>query len=140
MLACRVTGRARFLVTVLVLLSPLLAQGEPPRRDADGVLPVPLSPEHLAAVKRTRRIMVNNDVGAPPQSFEVTPEQWVAAKFSLFDEPGSQVDCISWCLDEGNYACYPSKVLPELRYPGLKALAGQRRGHRQGDGGRKSQA
>ena len=64
--------------------------------------------------------MVNNDVGYPVESFDVTPDQWVAARFSLFDEPGSQVDCISWCLDEGNNACYPSEVLPMVIYPGMQ--------------------
>ena len=82
--------------------------------------PVALSDAHIAAVNKPRRIVVNNDVGYPLESFDVTPEQWIKARFSLFDEPGSQVDSISWCLDEGNAACYPSKVLPMVMYPGLK--------------------
>ena len=24
-----------------------------------------------------------------------------------FGQPGSQVDCVGWCLDEGNIAAYP---------------------------------
>ncbi len=85
-------------------------------------MPVSLSAKHIEAVNRPRQIMVNNDVGYPLASFDVTvtPDQWVAARFSLFDEPGSQVDSISWCIDEGNYACYPSKVLPMVIYPGMQ--------------------
>ncbi len=82
-----------------------------------------LSKEHLAAVNRPRRIYVNNDVGyaAPmgPNLCAITPEQWIAARFSAFTQPGSQVDSVGWCLDEGNIAAYPSKVLPELQYPTL---------------------
>ncbi|MBM4074748.1 MAG: hypothetical protein FJ267_03805, partial [Planctomycetes bacterium] len=29
------------------------------------------------------------------------------------------VDCVGFCLDEGNIAAYPSKILPELQYPTL---------------------
>ena len=82
-----------------------------------------LSSEHLAAVNRPRRIYVNNDVGygAPmgPQLSAITPEEWIAARFSAFTQPGSQVDSVGRCLDEGNIAAYPSKVLPELHYPAL---------------------
>ena len=83
--------------------------------DESATTPFALPAAHVAAVNRSRRIIVNNDVGhGHPMGLEsghVTPDQWVAARFSLFDEPGSQVDCVSWCLDEGNRACYPSKVL-----------------------------
>lgn len=82
-----------------------------------------MSPEHVAAVGRRRRIYVNNDVGyggpMGPDLSAITPEQWIAARFSAFTQPGSQVDCVGWCPDEGNIAAYPSKVLPELQYPTL---------------------
>ncbi len=84
---------------------------------------VELSGEHLAAVRRRRRIYVNNDVGygAPmgPKLSTITPEAWAAARFSAFAQRGSQVDAVGWCLDEGNIAAYPSRVLPELQYPTL---------------------
>ena len=84
---------------------------------------VKLSKTHLAAVNRPRRIYVNNDVGygAPmgPEPSSIEPKDWVAARFSAFAQPGSQVDSVGWCLDEGNIAAYPSTVLPELAYPTL---------------------
>ncbi len=84
------------------------------------VNPVKLSSEHLEAVKRQRRIIVNNDVGHPRDQFGADPDEWVASRFGLFDESGSQVDSVSWCTDEGNAVIYPSKVLPIIDEPGVK--------------------
>ncbi|MFN0051792.1 MAG: family 10 glycosylhydrolase [Planctomycetales bacterium] len=83
-----------------------------------------LSAAHRAAVNRRRRIYVNNDVGYDavamgPKLTPIKPEEWIASRFSAFDQPGSQVDCVGWCLDEGNIAAYPSQVIPELQYPTL---------------------
>ena len=74
---------------------------------------VELSAAHVAAVDRRRRIYVNNDVGYDavamgPKLTAIKPDEWLAARFSTFDQPGSQVDCVGWCLDEGNIAAYPS--------------------------------
>ncbi|MBM4003445.1 MAG: hypothetical protein FJ295_09190 [Planctomycetes bacterium] len=85
---------------------------------------IELSSSHLAAVNRRRRIYVNDDVGYDavamgPKLTAITPEEWIAARFSVFDQPGSQVDCVGFCLDEGNIAAYPSKIIPELQYPTL---------------------
>ncbi len=85
---------------------------------------VELSEAHIAAVNRRRRIYVNNDAGYDavamgPKLTAITPDEWLAARFSAFDQPGSQVDCVGWCLDEGNIAAYPSKIIPELQYPTL---------------------
>ncbi|MFM2096332.1 MAG: hypothetical protein RIS70_3456, partial [Planctomycetota bacterium] len=85
---------------------------------------IELSDTHRAAVNRRRRIYVNNDVGYDavamgPKLTAITPDEWLAARFSAFDQPNSQVDCVGWCLDEGNIAAYPSKVIPELQYPTL---------------------
>lgn len=85
---------------------------------------IELSEEHLAAVNRRRRIYVNNDVGYDavamgPKLTPITPDEWLAARFSVFDQPNSHVDCVGWCLDEGNIAAYPSKIVPELQYPTL---------------------
>jgi hypothetical protein len=85
---------------------------------------VELSEAHLAAVNRQRRIYVNNDAGYDavamgPKLTPIKPDEWLAARFSAFDRPGSQVDCVGWCLDEGNIAAYPSKIIPELQYPTL---------------------
>lgn len=54
-----------------------------------------------------------------PKETPITPDEWIAARFSAFTQPGSQVDCVGWCLDEGNVAAYPSQVIPELQYPTL---------------------
>ena len=85
---------------------------------------VELSAAHVAVVNRRRRIYVNNDVGYDavamgPKLTAIKPDEWLAARFSAFDQPGSQVDCVGWCLDEGNIAAYPSTVIPELQYPTL---------------------
>jgi len=85
---------------------------------------VRLSEAHVAAVNRRRRIYVNNDVGYDavamgPKLTAIKPEEWIAARFSAFDQSGSQVDCVGWCLDEGNIAAYPSRSIPELQYPTL---------------------
>ncbi len=84
---------------------------------------IKLSSKHIEAVNRSRRIYVNNDVGygAPmgPDPSPVTPEEWIGSRFSAFTQPGSQVDSVGWCLDEGNIVAYPSKILPALQYPAL---------------------
>ncbi len=84
---------------------------------------VDLSAAHVDAVNRRRRIYVNNDAGYDavmgPKLSAIKPEDWIAARFSAFGQPGSQVDSVGWCLDEGNIAAYPSKVIPELQYPTL---------------------
>ncbi|MSR60578.1 MAG: hypothetical protein EXS05_23540 [Planctomycetaceae bacterium] len=74
---------------------------------------VELSAAHVAAVNRRRRIYVNNDAGYDavamgPKSTSVTADDWIAARFSAFDQVGSQVDCIGWCLDEGTLPRIPA--------------------------------
>jgi hypothetical protein len=59
--------------------------------------PIELSDAHIAAVTRQRQIYVNNDVGYDsvamgPKVTAITPDQWLAARFGAFDQPGSQVD------------------------------------------------
>ena len=100
-----------------------VVRSEEPEADRD-LAPVVLSESHLAAANRIRRVYVNNDVGYDkvamgPKETPIKPEEWLAARFSIFDQPGSQVDCVGWCFDEGNIAAYPSKVIPELQYPTL---------------------
>ena len=114
---------AAFLVAgYTVFLTP------PSRQTASAASPstarVVLSPQHLAAVNRQRRIYVNNDAGIDavamgPKETPITPAEWVAARLSAFTQPGSQVDTVGWCLDEGNIAAYPSDLIPELQYPTL---------------------
>ena len=85
---------------------------------------IELSAAHRAAVNRRRRIYINNDVGYDavamgPKETATQPGEWLAARFSVIDQPGNQIDCVGWCLDEGNIAAYPSDVVPELQYPTL---------------------
>jgi hypothetical protein len=101
-----------------------MARGDESASGSGAAESVRLSEAHVAAVNRRRRIYVNNDVGYDavargPKLTAIKPEEWIAARFSAFDQPGSQVDCVGWCLDEGNIAAYPSKIIPELQYPTL---------------------
>lgn len=111
------------LAATFLLVTAVVAE-VPATRSQDRAQPVALSAAHVAAVNRPRRIYVNNDVGYDavamgPKMSSIKPEEWIAARFSAFDQPGCQVDCVGWCLDEGNIAAYPSKVIPELQYPTL---------------------
>ncbi|MBN1343014.1 MAG: metallophosphoesterase [Phycisphaerae bacterium] len=87
----------------------VLHMAGPPKGTASAVH---LSKEHLKAVNRRRRIVVNYDVGYPAESFGVEVKKWVDYRFSYADRPASQIDSLWWCIDEGNLAYYPSKVLP----------------------------
>ncbi len=79
-----------------------------------------LSKAHLAAVNRRRRIAVNYDVGYPQSFFGIDVKRWVEYRFCFADQPGSQIDSLWWCIDEGNLAYYPSKVIPVTRCPRMK--------------------
>jgi hypothetical protein len=100
-----------------------------PEQQVTQVAKIRLTSKHIKAVNRRRRIYVNNDVGygAPMGSTisPITPEQWIEARFSAFSQPGSQVDCVGWCLDEGNIVAYPSKILTQLQYPTLLRWQGE---------------
>lgn len=76
----------------------------------EGGVPVLLSAEHLQAVRRSRRIIDYPGFVVP--YYVGTPTEWIEYQFSLIDQPGVQVESILWCLDEGNVAYHPSKVLP----------------------------
>src|SRR5439155_13591891 len=84
-----------------------------------------LSAAHLAAVNRKRRVIVNFDTnfGAPSILRELAGmdiDRLVKAYFSMIDEKGVQIDSVWWCWLDGNYANYPSKVLPVWDLPGLR--------------------
>ena len=69
-----------------------------------------LSAEHLTALSRSRKIIDYPGFVVP---YSVgTPREWTDYQFSLINKPGVQVESILWCLDEGNVAYYPSKLLP----------------------------
>ena len=84
-----------------------------------------LSSEHIDAINRRRRVIVNFDVisadGARFATKEI--ERLVEWKFMFADEPGTHIDSIYWSWGEGHQAPYPSEVLPLYDSPGFKKWA-----------------
>ena len=84
-----------------------------------------LSSEHIDAINRRRRVIVNFDVissdGARFATKEI--ERLVEWKFMFADEPGAHIDSIYWSWGEGHQAPYPSDVLPLYDSPGFKKWA-----------------
>ena len=80
-----------------------------------------LSPEHIAAVNRERRVVVNFDTGAafiPDVLNKVGKQNLVKGYFSMIDDPDVPIDSVWLCFGEGNCAFWPSdliKVAPEYR-------------------------
>ncbi len=80
---------------------------------------------HRDAVNRSRRVIVNYDTnfGAPSvicplAGMEI--DRLVKGYFSMIDEAGVQVDSIWWCWLDGNFANYPSQILPVWELPGYQ--------------------
>jgi hypothetical protein len=90
-----------------------------------GDSPIALSPEHLEAVNRKRRVAVNFDAitadGARFATKDV--QELVAWKLMFADEAGSHIDSVWWSWGEGNQAPYPSKILPGYDTSGFKGWA-----------------
>ncbi|MFH1006844.1 MAG: family 10 glycosylhydrolase [Candidatus Latescibacterota bacterium] len=78
---------------------------------------VQLSEYHLAALNRRRRII---DLAGLIEPFGVGPKRWIGWRFSLVDQPGVAIDSLWWCINEGNFAVYPSKILPFEKVPSMK--------------------
>lgn len=83
---------------------------------------IKLTPEHLAAVNRRRRIVVQDDPSNfdPDDLYGMNLEEWIAYRFSYADQPGSQIDSIWWDLENGDQAVYRSKLLPQFEHPGMR--------------------
>ncbi len=87
---------------------------------------VTLSAEHLAGIRRQRRIIVHFDVimGDGPDFF---PTKAVDAllewKFTYADDPAVHIDSMWWDWDEGHRCVFPSKVRPLLDAPAYRAWA-----------------
>ena len=80
-----------------------------------------LSEQHIAAVNRRRRVVVNFDsIHAEPAFTDVDIEQLVKLSFTFADDEGSQIDSIWWNWSEGHEGPYPSKVLQLFDHPGYK--------------------
>ena len=79
-----------------------------------------LSPTHLAAIARRRRLIVNFDVTfAINVQHRRNPDRpdLVEHLFEFADAPRSQIDSIWWNWGEGNQAPYPSQHLPLYDHP-----------------------
>ena len=89
-----------------------------------------LSQEHIDAVNRKRRIVVNFDVifavnisftrdldAGAPGSPRPGVNEFVEDLFTFADDEGSYIDSIWWNWCEGNQAPYASKFLPLLDHP-----------------------
>lgn len=80
-----------------------------------------LSEEHVRAVNRRRRIVVNYDSGAgmTPDPFTfLDPQELVRICFEYIDDPDTQIDSVWWNWGEGNEAYWPSEVLGDAIEPG----------------------
>jgi len=79
--------------------------------------PIALTEEHMAAVNRRRRIVVQYDAF---NRLGVDFRQWIDFRFRYADELDSQIDSLWWDIggDPGT-AVYPSKVLPAFNYKDL---------------------
>ena len=75
-----------------------------------------LSAEHIAAVNKNRKIVVNCDALATLFGYKGNDDLEGLTEFmvGILDTPGNQIDNIGWCWSEGNEAPYPSEVLPTL--------------------------
>ena len=82
---------------------------------------IELSKDHLAAVNRRRRIVVQEDpVLSDPLKPGISFEQWRDYLFNYADEHGSQIDTFFWDLGSDDWAIYKSKVLPPSEIPIVK--------------------
>ena len=87
---------------------------------SEQLLFVLLSPTHLAAIARRRRLIVNFDVTfAINVQHRRNPDRpdLVEHLFEFADAPGSQIDSIWWNWGEGNQAPYLSEHLPLYDHP-----------------------
>ena len=84
-----------------------------------------LPSEHIDAINRRRRVIVNFDVISADGARFATKEleRLVEWKFMFADEPGTHIDTICWSWGEGHQAPYPSAILPLYDSPGFKAWA-----------------
>ncbi len=82
---------------------------------------IELSPQHLDAVSRRRRVVVNFDAIHGDRNFtNITPDELVKLSFTFADDVGSHIDSIWWNWGEGHQAPYPSKLLPLYDHPGYR--------------------
>ena len=81
---------------------------------------IQLSPSHLAAVNRRRRVAKNYDVLLlDPDQYE-SVDALLEHRFTFIDDPGSCIDSVWWNWGEGNVVPYPSDFLPKYNQPGFQ--------------------
>ncbi len=72
-----------------------------------------LSPQHLDAVHRRRRVVVNRDaIHGDPTFTDPEIQDLVRYKFDFIDHYATHIDSLWWNWGEGHQAPYPSKILP----------------------------
>ena len=77
-----------------------------------------LSPDHIAAIERERRVVVNFDAfPSMMQLPSIDVEHMKAALFEFIDDPQTRIDSVWWNFTEGNEAYWPSKILPFIDAP-----------------------
>ncbi len=77
-----------------------------------------LSPDHVAAIERDRRVVVNFDVfPSMMQLPSINIEHMKAVLFEFIDDPRTRIDSVWWNFTEGNEAYWPSKILPFIEAP-----------------------
>ena len=79
-----------------------------------------LSKEHIKAVNRDRRIVVNFDVMIVDPVPGEDPYKLAKERFTFTDDVTTVIDSIWWNWGEGNVVPYPSKYLPQYDHPGFK--------------------
>ena len=83
---------------------------------------IELSPQHIEAINRRRRVVVNFDtLIVDPDDFAGV-DDIVKSRFNFAAEPDTCIDSIWWCWGEGNAVPYPSKYLPTFDVPGYRRL------------------
>jgi hypothetical protein len=82
---------------------------------------IELSKDHIAAVNRRRRVVVQEDpVLSDPLKPGISFEQWRDYLFNYADERNSQIDSFFWDIGSGDWAIYRSKLLPVSEIPIVK--------------------
>ena len=84
-----------------------------------GMNPIQLSAEHVAAVNRPRRIIVEYDAFDPSQALAAKFDDWLKFRFDLIDDPASQIDSVWWDFPAGTGAS------ARVNYPSLQTWHAQ---------------
>ena len=77
-----------------------------------------LSGEHVAAIERERRVVVNFDAFPAVMNLpSINIEQMKEALFEFIDDQETRIDSVWWSFTEGNEANWPSRILPLIDAP-----------------------